>query len=69
MSLEAQLKRLEQSIGVVEDCPLCAARATKQRDERDNGLRVVESWVIHPECPQCGRPFTVQIDLVERAGV
>ena len=63
MNTTARLERLERSVGAVEDCPLCTAREAKA-DEPDNGLRVVKSWTIQTECPQCGRPFTVRIDLV-----
>ena len=67
MNTTARLERLERSVGAVGDCPLCAAREAKA-DEPDNGLRVFEGLTIRAKCPRCGRPSTVRIDLVERAG-
>lgn len=67
MSLESQIKRLEQRAGVVENCPLCAARAAKMRAERDDGLRVTWSQTIQTRCPQCGSPFNIKVVVVERA--
>ncbi len=67
MSLESQIKRLEQRAGVVEDCPLCASRAEKVHDGRDAGLRVTWSQTIQTRCPQCGSPFNIEVVVVERA--
>ena len=67
MSLDSQLKRLEQQIGVVDVCPLCAARAAQMHDERDDGLRVVKSLTVQVDCPRCGSPFDIQVNCVRRA--
>ncbi len=68
MNLQTRVERLEQSSGTAsEDCPRCAARAARVDPPRDD-LWVVESWQYTVKCPQCARPFIIQVDYVERVG-
>ncbi len=67
--MEAAEKRAPETHRPISDAShlaLSAARAAKA-DEPDNGLRVFEDLTIRAECPRCGRPVTVRIDLVESA--
>ena len=68
MSVKSRVERLERRGGADGPCALCEHRAAA----------VVSSPVLRPgfverpdasyamNCPNCGRPFTVQVVFVER---
>ncbi len=68
MSIHRRLEAVERALQPSEHCPLCAQRAAQQHTRADDLLRAVESCTYEIDCPQCGRPFAVQVDYVERAG-
>lgn len=72
MRLEAKIERLEQAAGVAAGgCALCAARAAKAEAEsrREFGPEWErgEAYPSEFNCPQCGKPFTIIFQIIQRS--